>query len=290
MNLKIVLSLLVTLFIALSTVPVAYAGDCDQSQLLYLRGLTKTKFQKWPVAKDLLTRSVSMCNRFNNWYLLGQTNVEMGSFDDAASAFEDARRYATDDNERAIAIARYAEVQAKQGKVNQSLSLLREASSMHANAPAWMMTLMRELDDKRVSQPLTVAMVTGALTNKSIKLLNMKSKPSLNVSINFEFDSIKVVSKSKSSIAVLGKALMDNSLKGKSVTIVGHTDKRGSNQYNDKLSKRRAKSIASMLFKQYPMLRGRVNIEGRGESLPLYKGNSSWEYQMNRRIEISVVE
>jgi len=276
---------------SLSTIaPNVFAEDCDQGQQLYLKGLTKGKFQKWTAAKELLSKSVSMCNRFNNWYLLGQTNMELERLDDAASAFEDARRYATDVNERAISIARYAEVQAKLGKVNQSLSLLREAKEMHANAPAWMLTLLRELDDKRVSQPLTVAMVTGALTNKSIKLLNMKSKPSINVSINFEFDSTKVVSKSKSSIAILAQALMDESLKGKTVTIIGHTDKRGSDQYNDQLSQRRAKSIASMLFKRYPSLKHRITIEGKGESLPLYTGNSSWEYQMNRRIEIAVLD
>ena len=274
----------------MAVVPLAIAEDCEQGQQLYLQGLTKGKFQKWDSAKQLLTKSVSMCNRFNNWYLLGQTNIELGKFHDAASAFEDARRYATDNDERAIAIARYAEVYAKQGKVNQSLSLLREARSMHSEAPKWILALLKELDEKRVSQPLTVAMVTGALTNRSIKLLHLKSKPSLNVSINFEFDSTKVVAKSRSSVDVLARALMDKSLNGKSVTITGHTDKRGSDTYNDKLSQRRAKSIASMLYAQYPSLRDRVNIEGMGEGQPLYLGNSSWEFQMNRRIEISVNE
>ena len=259
-------SLLATALLSVSMS--VFAEDCEQGQQHYLQGLTKGKFHKWAEARDLLAKSVSMCNRFNNWYLLGQAHFELAQYDEAASAFEDAKRFATEDNERAIAIARYAQVHASQGMVNQPLSLLREASKMHSNAPQWMLDLTRKLDEKRVSQPLTIAQVTGALTNKSIKLFNLQAQPSLDISINFEFDSTKVVQASESSVDVLAKALMENSLREKSVTIVGHSDNRGSDSYNEKLSQQRAKSIAAMLYKQYPELKGRITIEGKGEKQP----------------------
>ncbi|MFV2055729.1 MAG: OmpA family protein [Thiohalomonadales bacterium] len=270
--------------------PWVLAEDCEQSQYYFLHGVTKGKFQKWTEAKELLIKSVSMCNRFNNWYLLGKVYFELGQFEDATSAFEDARYNATDDDERALAIARYAEVQASQGMINLPLGLLREANKMHSSAPQWIPDLIRKLDNKRVSEPLSIAQVTNALSNKSIKLLHLQSKPSLNVSIKFQFDSTKVIKSSKPNIDVLAKALMADPLRKKSVTIIGHTDARGSGSYNQELSKQRAETIASMLYKRYPGLKGRIKIEGKGEVQPLYQGNTDWEYQMNRRIEIQLAE
>jgi outer membrane protein OmpA-like peptidoglycan-associated protein len=269
--------------------PPLLAADCGKlGKQYYNKGLELGKSEDWKGAKEALTQSLKHCNRFNNWYLLGRVEMELSDMDDAATAFETARRYASDSNEQAVAIARYAEVQSKQGLIDPPLQLLREAAKLHSNAPQWITTLQKDLDQKRVSKPLTIAQVTGALNNKSISLFKISTKPSLNVSILFEYDSTKVVTDSKESINVLGAALMDNSLQGKKVTIIGHTDRRGKNKYNKQLSKQRAAKIAHSLFKQYPELRSRVTVVGAGEATPLYKGNTEWDYQMNRRIEVQL--
>lgn len=280
---------IVTLVSVLLIAPVSLAADCGKSgKEYYNKGLELGKNQDWKGAKDALTQSLKHCNRFNNWYLLGKVELELSEMDDAASAFENARRYASDDNERAIAIARYAEVQAKQGLINPPLQLLREAGRLHSNTPLWITKLQKDLDQKRVSKPLTIAQVTGALNNKSIKLFKINTKPSLNVSILFEYDSVNVIADSKESINVLAVALMDDSLRDKKVTIIGHTDARGEDKYNKKLSKQRAAKIAHSLFAKFPELRSRVSVLGAGEATPLYKGNTEWDYQMNRRIEIQL--
>jgi outer membrane protein OmpA-like peptidoglycan-associated protein len=264
------------------------AEDCNKGEKFYLKGLEAGKSQDWGKAEKFLQQSTSVCNRFNNWYLLGQVEQELKKYDDAAIAFEDAKRYATGDDEKAIAIARYAEVQSTQGLINEPLTLLRVAKKMHSKAPQWVDALTRQLDEKRVKQPLTVAQVTRALTNRSIKLFNLNTKPSLDVSIHFKFDSTEVVEASSESVEVLATALMDESLKGKRVTIVGHTDEQGSPGYNDGLSKKRADRIAKAIMAKYPQLKGRIITRGAGEHEPLYTGNTDWDYQMNRRIEIKM--
>lgn len=266
----------------------AFAEDCKRGQESYKKGLAYGNAKQWQQAKAALSASVGQCNRFNNWYLLGQVESELDQLDEAATAFEDARRYATNNDEQAIAIARYAEVQSKQGLVTEPLTLLHEARKMHSNSPEWLTALVKKLDNKRVSQPLTIAQVTGALTNKSIRLFNLKAKPALNVNINFEFDSVNVVEQSRSSVDILANALMDKSLDGQKVTIVGHTDFRGTNGYNSTLSKKRADRIAQVLVSKYPALQSRITTQGAGEKKPLYLGKSEWENQMNRRIEIQL--
>jgi len=264
------------------------AEDCNKGEQLYLKGLESGKSQNWQTAEKFLEQSTAACNRFNNWYLLGQVKQELKKYDDAAIAFEDAKRFATGDDEKALAIARYAEVQSSQGLINEPLTLLRAAQKMHANAPQWISDLTRQLDEKRVKQPLTVAEVTRALSNRSIKLFNLETKPSLDVSIHFKFDSTEVIESSTESVDVLATALMDDSLKGKKVTIVGHTDEQGTDDYNRGLSQKRAEYIAKAIEAKYPQLRGNISTRGAGENEPLYTGKTDWDYQMNRRIEIKV--
>ena len=264
------------------------AEDCNKGEKFYKKGLESGKNQDWKNAEKFLEQSTAACNRFNNWYLLGQVKQELKKFDDAAIAFEDAKRFATGEDEKAIAIARYAEVQSSQGLINEPLTLLRVAQKMHSKAPQWIVDLTRQLDEKRVKQPLTVAQVTRALNNRSIKLFNLNTKPSLDVSIHFKFDSTEVVEASSESVDVLATALMDDTLKGKNVTIIGHTDEQGAEDYNQGLSRKRAESIAKAIEAKYPQLRGRITTRGAGEKEPLYTGKTDWDYQMNRRIEIKV--
>lgn len=274
---------------SLLLVPVAAnAEDCKLGKEYSDKGLAAGKQGQWAQAKELFKQSVAICNRFNNWYLLGKTLAELNELDEAASAFEDAKRYANNNNEKALAIARYAQIQSKQGLISQPLSLLHAAWKLHANPPDWIRALTRELDEKRVSQPLTVAQVTGALNNRAIKLLNVDTKPSLNVSIHFEYDSVNVIEKSRDRIDVLALALMDDTLKDKKLRIVGHTDSRGTENYNNDLSQKRARHIVDLLAQRYPTLRDRISIWGAGEKQPLYNGDTEWEYQMNRRIEVQI--
>ena len=71
------------------------------------------------------------------------------------------------------------------------------------------------------------------------------------------------------------------------LTIVGHTDNVGSNSYNQRLSERRAHSVARYLeSKQVNSIR--LAIAGKGESQPIVSNNSESGRQANRRVEIYV--
>jgi outer membrane protein OmpA-like peptidoglycan-associated protein len=72
-----------------------------------------------------------------------------------------------------------------------------------------------------------------------------------------------------------------------SLTIVGHTDDVGSNDYNQKLSERRAHSVAQYFETQHvnPV---RMAISGKGEMQPIAPNSSESGRQANRRVEIYV--
>jgi outer membrane protein OmpA-like peptidoglycan-associated protein len=267
-----------------------YAADCGIAQQYFEKGVAAGKAKDWQEAQNWLSKSVAECNKFDNWYLLGQAEQKLENNEAAASAFEDARRYAKNNDQTALAIARYAEVQASQGKIAEPLTLLHEARKMHSTPPAWIKDLAISLDKKRTEQPLTVAQVTGALHNRSIKLFKLDTKPNINVNINFEYNSTDVVPVSVASIDVLAEALGESSFDGKNITIVGHSDARGSHEYNLELSEKRAEYIVQALVERQPKLAGRLNISGLGETKPLYDGETEDIYLLNRRIEVQLDE
>lgn len=266
----------------------ANAANCTLAKEYFEKGLAAGKQAQWQDAKRWLSKSVGECNQFDNWYLLGQTEQQLGNHSAAATAFEDSRRFATQNNERALAIARYAEVLVAQGKTTEPLTLLHEARKLHSNPPEWITKLAKELDLKRLSQPMTVAQVTEGLNNRSIQLLDMKAKPSVNVTINFKSNSTNVTDTSAPNLDVLSKALTDPNLGGKTVWIIGHSDKRGNDDYNLKLSKKRAEAIVNDLVARAPDLKQRLRASGVGEARPLYDGESDDVNVLNRRIEVMV--
>jgi outer membrane protein OmpA-like peptidoglycan-associated protein len=71
------------------------------------------------------------------------------------------------------------------------------------------------------------------------------------------------------------------------LTVVGHTDNVGSNEYNQKLSERRAHAVAQH-FEAKRVDPVRLAISGKGESAPIASNASDSGRQANRRVEIYV--
>lgn len=111
-----------------------------------------------------------------------------------------------------------------------------------------------------------------------------KPKPaSINMQINFEFNSAEIDGSSSRTMANLAKALGSQQLANRSFTIVGHTDGKGSAAYNKALSDRRAASVRAYLIDN-GVDASRLRAVGRGESQLLNKADPN--AAENRRVEI----
>jgi outer membrane protein OmpA-like peptidoglycan-associated protein len=71
------------------------------------------------------------------------------------------------------------------------------------------------------------------------------------------------------------------------LTIVGHTDNAGTNEYNQKLSERRAHAVAEY-FEARRVDPVRMALVGKGEAQPMTSNASESGRQANRRVEIYV--
>ena len=282
---KIIFLFLLIVNTAVAQVP---EGNCHLAQSRLNIGLEAGKRGEWQKASKRLLQAINLCSGFKAWYLLGRTYIELAEDDKALLAFEGARRYARNDDQKALSIARYAEVLAMRGQIDQSLTLIHEAKRLHSDSPNWMVALSRKLDLQRTDRVSIVVEITDALDNKSIRLLGGEVKPNINISINFEYNSTNIVGNSKQAIDVLVEAFAQKALIDKTITIIGHADKRGTGVFNQKLSEDRAKHIAKLLINKQPTLKKRLKTHGMGEQNLLYFGNSEEDHLLNRRIEFQV--
>jgi len=109
--------------------------------------------------------------------------------------------------------------------------------------------------------------------------------PSRN--IYFEFGSYDVAQSSVELIDFLASKLQNK--KQYYIELIGHTDKEGSDDFNQKLSFDRAKEVAKY-FENYGIDTLRISTSGVGESQPLFSTGTDEEQSKNRRVEISFVK
>ena len=106
-------------------------------------------------------------------------------------------------------------------------------------------------------------------------------------SILFEFDKSAVSPTYRDNLDHI-YALMSASPSSK-IEISGHTDLKGPDDYNLKLSKRRANSVANYLLNK-GLDKSKVIVNAYGETRPLASGSSDDDMQMNRRTELLIVD
>ncbi len=112
----------------------------------------------------------------------------------------------------------------------------------------------------------------------------VEDSPSIDLDVNFEYNSDKLTADARLMLDNLGSALTDPSLKDSHFLLAGHTDASGGDAYNLALSKRRAQAVADYLTSQYGVEAARLKVEGYGRNklLDLANPNSA----MNRRVQV----
>jgi outer membrane protein OmpA-like peptidoglycan-associated protein len=133
--------------------------------------------------------------------------------------------------------------------------------------------------------PMTRSM-SSDVTPRGIAIPEAKpdEPPSMNLNINFEFDSAALTSDGKVLVGNLGRALKDPRLAGQKFIIEGHTDGKGNDAYNKSLSERRAETVRKELIAQHGADASNLEAIGFGKTQLLDKANiESW---VNRRVKV----
>jgi outer membrane protein OmpA-like peptidoglycan-associated protein len=111
-----------------------------------------------------------------------------------------------------------------------------------------------------------------------------KTKPSIDLEINFDFNSAAIGSRATPQITALGEALTSADLKGHTFILAGHTDAKGSDTYNQGLSERRADAVKRFLLEQYGIETGSLVTVGYGKTQ--LKNTDNPLSGENRRVQV----
>ncbi len=103
----------------------------------------------------------------------------------------------------------------------------------------------------------------------------------------FDFDSTKLSKQARSTLDTLATCFLEGNAKGKNMSLVGHADPRGSEDYNFGLGQRRAGSVSGYLAKR-GLGSERVATSSRGELDATGTDASTWS--ADRRVEILLAE
>ena len=132
----------------------------------------------------------------------------------------------------------------------------------------------------------------NALEIKNIDITNMEAPKEMTIvlderALNFDFDKSVVKPQYFEMLNNLKDFIEQNNYE---VTLEGHTDSIGSNQYNIGLSRRRAEAVKAKLI-EFGLAEERiVGIEAKGEEYPVATNETPEGRLQNRRVEFRLVQ
>lgn len=148
------------------------------------------------------------------------------------------------------------------------------------------------IDGQGLALLATVEELNQAINDLGAKVGDMEISVALSSDILFDFDKAEIKPTAETELTKLGLIIREK--RTGDVTIIGHTDAKGSGSYNMKLSDRRATSVKNWLVEYAQINAEVINTEGLGEAQPIapnVKADGSDDTDgraKNRRVDVMI--
>ena len=118
---------------------------------------------------------------------------------------------------------------------------------------------------RQVVSPATPETATPAVKpDDAVTRAERSQAPSIDLEIFFEYNSAEITPRAAAALAPLGRALGDARLAGDAFLIAGHSDGKGSADYNLALSQKRAEAVRAFLIANFGIDGARLVATGMG--------------------------
>lgn len=123
-----------------------------------------------------------------------------------------------------------------------------------------------------------------SMSERTALAQSMQSLPAIDLEVVFDFNASGISDRTRPLVMELGRALKDPSLAGSTFIVAGHTDRKGSASYNQRLSEQRANAVRDFLISHFDIPAERLIAVGYGfEQLKLPNQPYS---DANRRVQV----
>ena len=143
----------------------------------------------------------------------------------------------------------------------------------------------RRAEDARFVDTLRNRLTRSLTTEERTKIATItKEKPSIDLEINFEYNSDRISPATMPQVTALAQALSSPELKGSTFVLAGHTDAKGGDTFNQGLSERRAETVRRFLKEKFNLDDGKLVTVGYGRTQ--LKNQSNPAAAENRRVQV----
>jgi outer membrane protein OmpA-like peptidoglycan-associated protein len=206
-------------------------------------------------------------------------------WEDALAAYREAAGRAEDLKQAARADYRIAQIYEEMHDTDAALLWYR-SSLERASYPETEAAIKR-LQAARFSRVVTADEIVNGLNVPPKRSQGVK--PSFDLPVNFDFDKDTLTEDGRKQVSELARALSNSAFSNDRFALVGHTDKRGTDEYNLALSEKRARRVEEVLHQQFGMDSGRFDVQAMGKRQLLFQGDSEEDQRLNRRVEVKLL-
>jgi outer membrane protein OmpA-like peptidoglycan-associated protein len=200
------------------------------------------------------------------------------------------------------AVPSYRDRRVKPGDDKRWVRVISKCSSMRIAGAALLVAMLAAVNLAQAQEPSQDQQPTREQVIESLKAKQLTRCPQLDakygcsvaaaaridVDIRFALGSAALDRAATAQLTALGAELAKPEHKGTRLVVAGHTDARGSDQDNQRLSERRAKTVKQVLVEKFGLPDETVVAVGHGKAGPK---NAADPYAAeNRRVEISAAQ
>jgi outer membrane protein OmpA-like peptidoglycan-associated protein len=213
-----------------------------------------------------------------------QARAQSGTALTEASQAQANAAQAAQQRDQAVQARTQSEQQAAQAQLDAAVAAQRanRAQQQATQAQQEAATLRGERQSQLDHLQTVLAQIASTRKTASGLVVTLDSN-----AIRFDFDKSSIKPGNRELLSRMAGVLM--TLQGYQIYVYGYTDSVGTDQYNQKLSERRAEAVRDYLVNSGvdPKI---MTSKGYGKSDPLESGESAQARAKNRRVEIGIVD
>ncbi len=266
-----------------------HGEDCEKAREYHEKALSMEKVSNDPgdlAEKERLYReAIGLCPDFadahNN---LGNMYENAGKYTEAIAEYLEAVKLRPD---MAAPYAGLGDVYFKQGDYQEAVKWYDRALGIDPKDEETRRGRMRAEAMTGKNKVVAKEDIVVALSRETRGLDEVAKVAFSENSIPFDYNSSQIRDDAKTQLKELGQALVDPALSEYGFEIDGHTDSRGSDEYNRVLSLRRANAVKDYLVSRFQISPDRLKAMGYGKSRLIATGSDEASQARNRRVEIA---